>query len=278
MPGRPAVAPELALSPFGPEHVTSFLELAAVEGWVVDCRELAFLRGACPQGCLTALVAGEPAGYITALRYARSAWIGNLLVAPQQRRQGVGRALMAAVLQRLDDSGCPTVWLTASNDGAPLYRSLGFVAIDTVCRWRISGTLTAPAPEAVDLESAQQLDRMGWGDSRQLLFAGGEQEAGWLFGSDAFLRCLPAGEGLLFGPWGGNTATGAGRLLEQIMARVSGAGVIHVDAPTMNPAAGRLLSGCGFREQGGTLLMYRGQRPAYRPELIYGLASLGSYG
>lgn len=278
MPGRPAVAPELALVPFAPEHVTLFLQLAAAENWVTDQREAAFLSTACPEGCLTALVAGEPAGYITALRYPASAWIGNLLVAPQQRCQGVGRALITAVLQRLDDSGCPTVWLTASSAGAPLYRSLGFTAIDTVRRWQASGSLTTALPAAVDLEQAQLLDRMGWGDSRRLLLSGGEQDCGWLLGSDSFLRCLPAGEGLLFGPWGARTAKGAGKLLEQIMTRVSGVGAIRVDAPATNRAAGRLLSGYGFREQGGTLLMYRGQRPAYRPELIYGLASLGSYG
>lgn len=272
------MAPEPALIPFGPEHAAPFLQLATAENWVTDQRELAFLTSACPGGCLTALVAGEPAGFITALRYAASAWIGNLLVAPSQRRQGVGRALMAAVLQRLDEGGCATVWLTASSDGAPLYRSLGFREIDSVRRWRASGSLVKELPAAVDLEQAQLLDRMGWGDSRRLLFSGGGSADGWLLGSDAFLRCRPAGDCLQFGPWGARTARAAGKLLEQVAAQRGDAGTICVDVPAANRAAGRLLATHGFSAAGGTLLMYRGKQPLYRPELIYGLASLGSYG
>jgi GNAT superfamily N-acetyltransferase len=266
------------LQPFTPAHFNTFLQLAAAEGWITDRRELEFLFRSFPWGCLLAIDAAEPAAFITAMRYAASAWIGNLLVAPACRRQGFGRALMEEVLQRLDSSGCETVWLTASSEGAHLYRTLGFVAIDSVQRWRACGTLAAGLPCAVDLEHAAVVDRMGWGDSRAPLFSGRQDCTGWLLGKDSFLRCLPAAGGLQLGPWGSLAVKGAAKLLELAMKEVRGSGEIFLDVPQGNRAAGRLLRAHGFAQSGATLLMYRGRVPAYRPEFVYSLASMGSYG
>jgi GNAT superfamily N-acetyltransferase len=268
----------MLLRPFTAAHIDSFLQLAAAEDWITDRRELEFLTRCFPQGCLVGTVDAEPVAFITAMRYAASAWIGNLLVTPGYRRQGLARALMATVLQRLESNGCATVWLTASSDGAHLYQTLGFVQIDTVQRWRLSGTLTAELPCAVDLENAVVLDRLGWGDSRTNLFAGMQNCAGWLLGKDGFLRCLPVGAGLQLGPWGALTGRCAAKLLEQTMKKVKGEGEIFLDAPQRNPAASRLLQSHGFTRSGGTLLMYRGRIPEYKPEYVYALASMGSYG
>jgi len=277
LPGQPAVPAEMLL-PFMPAHIDRFLQLAAAEGWITDRRELDFLLRCYPRGCLVATVDREPAAFITAARYAASAWIGNLLVAPRYRRRGIGRALMAEVLQQIDSSGCATVWLTASADGAHLYRSLGFRQIDSVQRWRACGSLAVALPRAVDLEQAAFLDRLGWGDSRTPLFAGMQDCAGWLLRKDGFLRCIPAGAGLQLGPWGALAGRVAAKLLEAALRDMAGEGDIYLDVPQGNRSACRLLQAHGFAASGGTLLMYRGRMPAYRPELVYSLASMGSYG
>lgn len=266
------------LQPFTAVHQELFLRLAAAENWITDRRELEFLLHSYPQGCLVATVDGTSAAYITSIKYAASAWIGNLLVAPHYRRQGIGRALLAAVVRLLDNSGCETIWLTASNDGAPLYRTLGFAQIDTVQRWRVAGRLATDLPCAVDLEQAALLDRMGWGDNRAPLFAGGQGRAGWLLGRDGFLCCQSAGTGLQLGPWGALYGKSAARLLELVMDDVTGYGEIFLDVPRGNRNAGRLLQTHGFACIGSTQLMYRGRVPQYRPELVYSLASMGSYG
>lgn len=272
------MAPELQLRPFSAADVEPFLAYAAGEGWITDRCELAFLRCCCPHGCLAAVVDGEPAAFIMAMQYAASAWVGNLLVAPHHRRQGLGRLLMNEVLQRFDSSGTETVWLTASSDGAPLYRTLGFVPIDTIERWRTTGSLQTAFHRAVDLEPVAVLDAHGWGDSRARLFAGIQDCAGWLLRKDGFLRCLPVGAGLQLGPWGALSGRGAAELLATTMKAVSGEGAIFLDSPQQNRAAARLLQMHGFTRSGETLLMYRGTLPAYRPELVYALASMGSYG
>jgi ribosomal protein S18 acetylase RimI-like enzyme len=268
----------MQLQPFSPESADLFLQYAALEGWITDRQELEFLCGAFPQGCLVGSVAGEPAAFVTALRYAASAWIGNLLVAPGYRRRGLGRTLMQTVLRELDRCGCDTVWLTASSDGDALYRSLGFVPIDEIHRWRAAGRLATPLPCAVDLEYAAVLDRMGWGDSRTLLFAGRQDCSGWLLRQDGFLRCLPVGNGQQLGPWGAASGRTAARLLESALERTGSSGSIFLDVPRRNQSAARLLREHGFTASGGTLLMYRGRQPDYRPELVFSLASMGSYG
>jgi len=268
----------MLLQPFTPAHFGTFLQLAAAEDWITDRRELEFLTRSFPRGCLVVTDAAEPVAFIMAMRYAASAWIGNLLVAPSCRCQGLGRALMEEVLQRLDNSGCETAWLTASSDGAHLYRTLGFVQIDTIQRWRSAGSLTDSFPAAPDLDHAAVLDRMGWGDSRATLFAGMHEGAGWLLNKDGFLRCLPAGTGLQLGPWGALAGKGAAKLLAMTMEKISGDGKVFLDVPQGNRTAGRLLREQGFADGGSTLLMYRGRVPAYRPELVYSLASMGSYG
>jgi ribosomal protein S18 acetylase RimI-like enzyme len=128
--------------PFIGTHIEHFLCSAKAEEWITAEWELEFLLKSYPEGCFAFLDAGQPTGFITAIKYANSAWIGNLLVLPDFRRRGLGRALMEQVLSRLETSGIETVWLTASADGAHLYRTLGFTRIDRVQRWRGVGVGT----------------------------------------------------------------------------------------------------------------------------------------
>ena len=58
---------------------------------------------------------GEPRGYVN-----------GMYVVPEMRRQGVGRALMLAAIEWARRRNCVNVRLRASDDGRPLYASLGF--------------------------------------------------------------------------------------------------------------------------------------------------------
>ncbi len=56
-------------------------------------------------------------------------YIDNLGVAPSHRRQGIGRALIEAMLEQARSEGCDWVWLAADPDSdtaLPFYRALGF--------------------------------------------------------------------------------------------------------------------------------------------------------
>ena len=62
-------------------------------------------------------------------RWNRRTELWHLYVAPQVRRQGVGRALVEAVIAAAEDAGTRCVWLETSNLACPaiqFYRRLGF--------------------------------------------------------------------------------------------------------------------------------------------------------
>ncbi|MET8541570.1 GNAT family N-acetyltransferase [Kitasatospora sp. NPDC004799] len=56
----------------------------------------------------------------------RTGYVHLVLTEPGYRRQGYGRAVTVRLLTWFREQGCGLVTLTASADGEPLYRSLGF--------------------------------------------------------------------------------------------------------------------------------------------------------
>lgn len=267
----------MEIASFDSSHSWSFLNSAKAEGWITDLREIEFLLAACPEGCLVSLDNGRPAGFITAIRYAKSAWIGNLLVLPEYRRLGVGRTLMQQVLDHLDRSGCETIWLTASADGAHLYRTLGFGQIDRVQRWRGFGAVPVHGTRCAYSTAVAIVDGMGWGDDRRLIFQTLPKNCCSVAAHDGFMVRTPGDDGMHIGPWGAISRQAAAAHLEAAMTDGIG-GEVFLDSPEKNRAAEGLLFSSGFRVTGSTLLMYRGREPEYRPDYIYSLASMGSYG
>ena len=81
-----------------------------------------------------------------------------------------------------------------------------------------------------------------------------------------------------FGPFSSVDSGGAGRLLEAASRNVAFGTKVFVDAPASNRAALRMYNRKRMKIVGSNLLMYAGKKPAYRPELIYGLATMGSCG
>jgi GNAT superfamily N-acetyltransferase len=264
--------------PFNRSHCESFLRCAKAEGWITDQRELEFLLAAYPEGCLVSLDNDDcPAGFITSVRYSKSAWIGNLLVLPEHRCQGVGRDLIQRVLDGLDLSGCETVWLTASADGAHLYRTLGFWQIDTVRRWRGFGVAPVRGMRCTYSSAVATVDGMGWGDDRRLIFDSLPKNCCSVANHDGFMVRTPCDDGMHIGPWGAVSRDAAAAFLGAALADGIG-GEVFLDSPERNRAAEELLLSNGFRVTGSTLLMYRGKTPEYRPEYVFSLASMGSYG
>lgn len=57
----------------------------------------------------------------------RRALILNVYTEPAFRRQGIARQLMSLIIRWLKEQGLHTAYLHASDDGRPLYQSMGFV-------------------------------------------------------------------------------------------------------------------------------------------------------
>ena len=262
-----------------PSDIPPFLALAEEEGWICDLWEFDFLLAAFSQGCLVIRSGAAPVAFVTAIRHERSGWVGNLLVRRDLRGRGLGRMLMTQALAALDDAGVETVWLTASEDGRPLYETLGFRTIDTVVRWRGSGWNGWPPAGGVYGPHLDEVDAAGWGDRRSVLLHGVARRGAVHYGADGFLVVQPTGAGLQIGPWGSRCSREAEALLEKVLGGCGpGDGRIFLDVPSGNPVSARLLGARGFRETGSTVLMYRGAPPSYRPSAIFALASMGSMG
>ena len=269
---------EITAQPLVRKHIGKFLKLAGEEGWISSEEEILFFIRSYPEGCLSVVIDNAPVAFITSIRYRRTAWIGNLMVSAKYRGNGIGRMLMQTIIKLLDDSGCETVWLTASSQGAGLYRTLGFNEIDIIRRWIGNGRPEKQPGPNQPVDHAAMLDSLGWGDSRSELFAHKPDSFDWLIKSDGFLRHGAVNSSTQVGPWIALSSMAASKLFSRFMNSCRGEGSIYLDSPEHNTSAANLLIKHNFSPAGSNLLMYRGTRPKYRPELVYSLASMGSYG
>ena len=78
---------------------------------------------------LAAVTDGSVLGYVGMLYVLDEGYIANVAVAPDARRQGVGRALIASLLQRAEELDLAFVTLEVRASNAPaiaLYSGFGF--------------------------------------------------------------------------------------------------------------------------------------------------------
>lgn len=97
---------------------------------------------------------GEVVGTAMAWLYgADAATLGMVIVSPRAQGMGIGRRLMDAVLADLGDR---TVMLNATDEGAPLYRKLGFEPIGPVFQHQ-GAAFAVPMAELIPDERVRPL-------------------------------------------------------------------------------------------------------------------------
>ena len=263
---------------FRDSDTVKFLRLAALEGWITDAWELGLLRTAFPKGCLVRRVRRVPVAFVTAMRHDRSGWIGNLLVNPELRRRGLGTELMKQAVTALEAAGVETIWLTASPSGRPLYEGLGFREVDRVHRWLGKDRVVTITPHRQEpLELIRAIDAEGWGDRRETMVSALASGGNLISGHGSFLITRTVGQFRQIGPWAGSPAE-AQVLFAQVVELSPRGDTVCLDVPSRNEGISLFLDRCGFLLAGSTVLMYSGEAPAYRPERVCALASMGSMG
>jgi ribosomal protein S18 acetylase RimI-like enzyme len=274
----------MTIEPFCIDDITLFLKLAAAERWVAEPWEFEFLLSAFPQGCFAAREDnGETAGFVTSLLHLQSGWIGNLIVAEHFRGRGIGETLFRKALEALRVAGAQTIWLTASKSGAPLYERHGFSRIDTIIRWVGTGRQRHAAHDGPgDWKAASSfvcgIDCQAWGDRRDALLAATAGRGRLLLDEDGFTAIQPCVGARQFGPFTALDSGSAERLFDAALRTIPLGSKIYLDSPASNRAALRMFNRRQLRISGMTELMYAGTRPDYRPDLLYGLATMGSCG
>jgi len=79
-----------------------------------------------PDGCFVAKLDDQLVGTVTTCVFDHVGWIGMMLVDPNVRSQGIGRALITRAIQYLESQSTDSIRLDATPMGEPLYTSLGF--------------------------------------------------------------------------------------------------------------------------------------------------------
>ena len=118
---------DLAIRTFGADDFGFASEQTAREGWDATAELFELCLAHDPGGSFVAEAGGQRVGMVTTTCYQRSGWIGNLIVPPEHRRQGIGERLMKHALEHLLRRGVRTIRLEADPPGIGIYRRLGFV-------------------------------------------------------------------------------------------------------------------------------------------------------
>jgi ribosomal protein S18 acetylase RimI-like enzyme len=143
----PSVRPPLQLRVLGTDDLTFADSLRAKAGWNQTREDWQRFLAMEPEGCFLAQWDGAAAGTAVTLRYASElAWIGMVLVEPEYRGRGIGRALLEHCVVWLQRRGVRCIKLDATPLGKRLYDGLGFRDEWTLARWEHAG-LQATKPD-----------------------------------------------------------------------------------------------------------------------------------
>jgi GNAT superfamily N-acetyltransferase len=254
----------------------------------------AFFRFAIAHPSLSPLVAeadGRIAGTGIATINGSVGWVGMIFVDEALRGRGIGTALTAAVIDRLEAAGCTSLMLLASPLGRPIYERLGFVAemdyrllvADGQGAARPSATLAAEATgdraptrlrplSTADLPAILALDRAATGEDRGHLLRAVTDAATTVVVEG------PSGQVVAFdarAPWGTHPTIAPAlvdgvRLVEARRARAPDGAEVRTALPEANRHGIATLENLGWRGERGLTRMVRGVLVRWDPQAIWG--------
>jgi GNAT superfamily N-acetyltransferase len=209
-------------------------------------------------------------------------WVGTVFVAPAHRGKGLGRALTGAVIDALEEAGCRTLVLVASEEGLPLYERLGFRVVTHYHVLDHAGLPSAPEVEPAggirvrafepgDLDAMTVIDRAATGEDRAHLLRA--------LASPAAARCAVRDGGvrgfLVLAPWRGaaTIATGADdalALLDDHRRRAGPGGRVRTGVLAENEEGLARLLDAGWTEAWQAPRLERGEMLDWSPSSIWG--------
>ena len=149
-------------------HIPDAFALSSIADWNQPREDWRMLLGM-PGACFGIEIEGKLVATATLICYGRAlGLVGMVLTHPDYRRRGFARALVSHVMEHARTAGVNTLKLDATNEGLPLYESLGFRAEQQVERWKRASFDHTPADTTGPAAFPWKLDACGY-DRRHLL-------------------------------------------------------------------------------------------------------------
>jgi len=261
--------------------IPAAMKLKEAAGWnqtEADWRRLLRLE---PEGCFAAIENDRLVGTTTTTTYGDElAWIGMVLVDPQQRRRGIATKLMETALAYLD-AKVAVIKLDATAEGEPVYEKFGFRTESLVQRWRgsIKSQPTAREETAIDLNALLALDRQAFGADRSQLIKHlivdsrispvlVKDESGSLNGYALARAGTKAG---YIGPVVARDTARVENLFDRVVGELSGTNV-YIDFSTECGVSASVLADRGFVKERDLIRMSYGPRSAKTSPLVIAIA------
>lgn len=264
------------------------LEQTAREGWDATTELFEACLAHDLDGGFIAETETGRVGMVTTTRHDRTGWIGNLIVPPENRKQGIGGGLMTHAMAHLAGQGVRTVRLEADPPGVRLYRRLGFVDEFESLRFQLpagrvdQGRCEPAVPArmtAADLPAVTAFDVVHFGDHRERLLKLLFQQAraayclrdGGKLSGYAFV--VPSRLGVRLGPFVAADRRDAELLLQTVLADWCESTIL-LAVPCLNADAINLFESRGFERKPSCCRMIHGKRVAAgQPEHIFAIAN-----
>ncbi|MFP3951634.1 MAG: GNAT family N-acetyltransferase [Candidatus Bathyarchaeia archaeon] len=103
-----------------------FHKLIEVTGWGLTRRNYERFMSYKNTAGFKAKLGEKEVGMVFRFLYGEAGWIGNLVVLPHYRGQGIGEALMRHVMREIEIKGCLSIRLYSVPEAQFLYKRLGF--------------------------------------------------------------------------------------------------------------------------------------------------------
>jgi GNAT superfamily N-acetyltransferase len=242
-------------------------ELSAEAGWNQTADDWRMLLQLNPENCFGIDADDRLVSTATLMCYGKQlGWIGMVLTNGAYRRRGFARTLLMHTIARADKLGIESLKLDATDQGQPLYASLGFRVEQPVERWwrphaAACGTDIQPAklPDHDDL--------LAYGADRSELLRALTKRSKVQANSDGFCLSRPGRRANYIGPCISKTVDFALRSIQTSAVQES-----FWDLLPHNHSALTLATELGFQPQRKLIRMVRGRDLRCREDWIYAIA------
>jgi GNAT superfamily N-acetyltransferase len=150
--------------------IPEVLALTNLMEWDLDVGDFTFMMCLEPGGCFVAILDNKVVGVSTAISFGSVGWIGNVVVEPQYRGRGIGKALVGRAISYLKSIGVTTIGLYAYKHVMGFYEQFGFTAnlefLWLVCPTASWDEIEIPNSRKSSIKAVEELDVLCFGASR----------------------------------------------------------------------------------------------------------------